>query len=105
MIPPTPILVKKNNNSLPKAILITTGDLGASLETYQVGAHFEALDEGVLLVPLDPRCTQVGFNLISVQVCYKKHFLNILWNKFATVVGYYSNSTGCNAIQAFIICL
>ena len=33
-----------------------------------MGAHFEALDEGVLLVPLDPRYTQVGFNLISVQV-------------------------------------
>ena len=39
------------------------------LETYQVGAYFEALDEGVLLVPLDPRYTQVGFNLVSVQVC------------------------------------
>ena len=35
-----------------------------------MGAHFEALDEGVLLVPLDPRYTQIGFNLISVQVCY-----------------------------------
>ena len=34
-----------------------------------MGAHFEALDEGVLLVPLDPRYTKVGFNLISVQVC------------------------------------
>ena len=34
-----------------------------------MGAHFEALDEGVLLVPLDHRYTQVGFNLISVQVC------------------------------------
>ena len=45
-------------------------DIGASLETYQVRAHFEALDEGVLLVPLDPRHTQVGFNLISVQVWY-----------------------------------
>ena len=37
--------------------------------TYQVGAHFETLDEGVLLVPLYSRYTQVGFNLISVQVC------------------------------------
>ena len=44
-------------------------DHGANLKTYQVGAHFEALDEVVLLVPLDPRYTQVGFNLISVQVC------------------------------------
>ena len=44
-------------------------DLCANLETYQVGAHFEALDEGVLLMLLNPRYTQVGFNLISVQVC------------------------------------
>ena len=43
-------------------------DLGDNLETYQVGAHFEALDEGALLVPLDPRYTQVGINLVSVQV-------------------------------------
>ena len=34
-----------------------------------MGAHFEAIDEGVLLVPLDPRYTQVGLNLVSVQVC------------------------------------
>ena len=34
-----------------------------------MGAHFKALDEGVLLVPLDPMYTQVGFNLVSVQVC------------------------------------
>ena len=33
------------------------------------GAHFEILIEGVLMAPLDSRCTQVGFNLISVQVC------------------------------------
>ena len=44
---------------------------GSELQTYQVGAYFEALDEGVNLVPLDPRYTQVGFNLISVQVCAK----------------------------------
>ena len=40
-----------------------------------MGAHFEALDEGVLLVPLDPRYTQVGFNLMSVQVCHYITFL------------------------------
>ena len=34
-----------------------------------MGAHFEALDEGVLVAPLDSRYTQVGFNIISVQVC------------------------------------
>ena len=32
-------------------------------------ADFEGLYEGVLLVLLDPRYTQVGFNLVSVQVC------------------------------------
>ena len=34
-----------------------------------MGAHFEALDEGVLLVLLDPRYTEVRFNLVYVQVC------------------------------------
>ena len=43
-----------------------------------MGAHFEALDEGILLVPLDPRYTQVGFNLIYDQVCihYRSCFDN-----------------------------
>ena len=44
-------------------------DLDANADTYQVGAHFEALDEGVLQVPLDSRYTQVELNLASVQVC------------------------------------
>ena len=43
-------------------------DLDASVETYQVGAHFEALDKGVLLVPLDSRNIQVRLNIMSVQV-------------------------------------
>ena len=34
-----------------------------------MGARFEALTEGVLMAPLDPRYTQVGFNSTSVQVC------------------------------------
>ena len=34
-----------------------------------MGAHFEALIEGVLMASLDSRYTQVGFNFISVQVC------------------------------------
>ena len=34
-----------------------------------MGAHFKALDECVLVTPLDPRYVQVGFNLVSVQVC------------------------------------
>ena len=34
-----------------------------------MGAHFEALNEGILVVPLDPRYTQVEFNPIYVQVC------------------------------------
>ena len=41
---------------------------GASLQTYQEGACFEALIEGVLIAPLDSRYTQVGSNFISVQV-------------------------------------
>ena len=44
-------------------------DVGASAQTYEVGAHFEALIEGVLMAPLDSRYTQVGFHLISAQVC------------------------------------
>ena len=37
--------------------------------TYQVKAIFEVLDEGVLMVPSVVECNQVGFKLISVQVC------------------------------------
>ena len=37
--------------------------------TYQVGAHLKALDEGLHVAPLDSRYAQVGFNLVSVQVC------------------------------------
>ena len=39
-----------------------------------MGARFEALDEIVLMAPLDPRYTQVGFNLISVQVWLEINF-------------------------------
>ena len=35
----------------------------------KVEACFKTLIEGVLMAPLDSRYTQVGFNLISVQVC------------------------------------
>ena len=38
------------------------------IQTYKVGAHFEALIEGVLMAPMDSRYSQVGFNLVSVQV-------------------------------------
>ena len=34
-----------------------------------MGAHLEALEEGILLFSLDPWYTQIVFNLISVQVC------------------------------------
>ena len=43
-------------------------DFEASQQTYQVGAHFEALNEPVLKAPSDSRYAQVVFNLISVQV-------------------------------------
>ena len=39
-----------------------------------MGAHLEALDEGVLMAPLDSRYSQVGFNIVFVQVCYLHHF-------------------------------
>ena len=32
-------------------------------------AHFKDLDEGVLVAPVESRYTQVGFNIVSVQVC------------------------------------
>ena len=42
-----------------------------------VGAYFEALNKGVLMVPLDSRYTQVGFNFISVQVRVRRNlFVN-----------------------------
>ena len=34
-----------------------------------MGAHFEAFTDGILVTPLEPRYTQIGFNLISDQVC------------------------------------
>ena len=45
-------------------------DNEANLQTYQVGAHFEALSESVLMAPSDSRYTEVGFNLFSVEVCH-----------------------------------
>ena len=44
-------------------------DSVASLQTYQVGTHFEAATELVFMAPSDSRYTQAGFNLFSVQVC------------------------------------
>ena len=56
-----------------KASLLQTWSRGWPLrdidaQTYQVGTRFEALDEGVLMAPMDPRYTQVGFIFISFQV-------------------------------------
>ena len=58
-------------------------DLDASLQTYQVGAHFEALDGGGLMASLNSRYTQVGFNIISVQVW--KCFMNLKWINFTLI--------------------
>ena len=44
-------------------------DFEANLQIYQVGAHFEALNERVLMASSDARYTQVLFNLFSVQAC------------------------------------
>ena len=43
-------------------------DIDTRLQTYQVGTNFEALDEGILVVPSDLRHLQVGFQLIFSQV-------------------------------------
>ena len=43
-------------------------DLNACLQILQVGAHFEAPDEIIIVAPLDSWYTQVGFNLICFQV-------------------------------------
>ena len=59
-----------------------------------VGPHFEALDEGVLLMPLDSRYTQVGFNLISVQVCSRIDCFSSLANIFGEI-----------AVAGFYVCL
>ena len=48
--------------------------LGVASPDHKVGAHFEALDEGDLMASLDSRYTQVGFNLLSVQVCLVDFF-------------------------------
>ena len=39
----------------PKGMMVQT----ANLQTYQEGARFEALTEGVLMAPLDSRYTKV----------------------------------------------
>ena len=44
-------------------------DVGASLLTHQVGSRFKGLVEVVLMATLDSRYAQVGFDLISFQVC------------------------------------
>ena len=52
-------------------------DLEASLQTYQVGAHFEALNQLVLMPPSDSRYTQVvlpPFN-ISRNIDFQPGFL------------------------------
>ena len=38
---------------------------------YRQVAYFKAFDEGVPVVLFDSKYYQVGFNLVSVQVCYR----------------------------------
>ena len=62
-------------------------DFDASLQTYQVGARFEALLEGVLMEPLDSRYTdtqqstsilgQVVINLMFVECASRVSIDNI----------------------------
>ena len=56
-------MAKKIANVSKKIILVSI------LQTYQEGAHFEALDEGNLMTLMDSMYTQVEINLISVKVC------------------------------------
>ena len=74
--------------------------MGANLDTYKVGAHFEDLDDGVLLVPLESRYTQFGFNLLFVQVCMSDtvvmsqlsrfcHLIILLANQLSQSIGSY----------------
>ena len=63
-----------------------------------MGAHIVALDEGVLLVPLDLRYIQVGFNLISVQVC--------LWNPMLVLlINVVSFLSGCSSTLIMMTCV
>ena len=65
-------------------------DLNVNFEAYQVAAHFKGLAEGVLVAPLDSRYTQVGFNLISVQVCNSSIcVLEVKMHKFLFECGRY----------------
>ena len=64
-------------------------DIYAGLETCQVGAHFKALDEDVLLASLDSRYTQVGFKFYlcsSVYVLNDFSFLCPLSPRFSTLL-------------------
>ena len=47
-----------------------------------MGARFEALDVGVLMAPLDPRYSQVGFNFISVHECIGIISLAVFFNPY-----------------------
>ena len=51
-----------------------------------MGAHFKALDEGVLMASLDHWYTQVGFNHTSVQVC--------VCNGLSTILATHRNEYG-----------
>ena len=58
----------------------------AGQRTYQVGAHFEALDEGLVIAPFDFRYTQVGFNLFKCQNMSFLHLLPSLLASYPVVV-------------------
>ena len=78
---PLHMSVCQHQHSFGASLNPEAGPKGIMVLTYRGGGHFEALDEGVLLVLLDPRYTHVGFNHISVQVW------NVLNNYFLTFQG------------------
>ena len=66
-----------------------------------MGAHFEALDDGVLLVLLDPRYTQVGFNIVSVQVCHT--VMVFLSNLLISIKGRFFTTTPFEICEKLIL--
>ena len=66
-----------------------------------MGVHFEALDGGVLLVPLDPRYAQFGLNLVQVWLQKSFHF-------GGTFLGQYKShnlKTETMRLSAFLMCI
>ena len=60
-----------------------------------MGDRFKALIEGVLMASLDSRYTQVGFNFISVQVCWPTTYKHVLVG-----LKYDNDTEGCGRVRS-----